>query len=288
MDSLYLGTCSWKYPSWDGLVYSSREPENYLSEYSKKYKSVEIDQWFWSLGKSGASLPRRETVIEYDSSTPHDFKFAVKCPNAITLTHFYAKKGEPLQSNPRFLDIEFFLKFIGTLDPLIPKIGLFIFQFEYLNKEKILNRGEFIEKLESFIKELPIGLLYAIEIRNPRWIDREWFDFLNRNNIAPILLQGYWMDDIAITLDKYKENLGNTICLRLHGEDREGMEERSGEDWSKIIRSKSNELSRIIPALLPLLEPGKKTFIYVNNHYEGSAPKTIEKIENLLRENHIE
>jgi uncharacterized protein YecE (DUF72 family) len=44
---IHLGSCSWKYPSWRGLVYSEK-PENYLYEYSRRYDCVEIDQWFYS------------------------------------------------------------------------------------------------------------------------------------------------------------------------------------------------------------------------------------------------
>ena len=137
MDNFYLGTCSWKYPSWEGLVYSSSEPGNFLAEYALRYNTVEVDQWFWSLGKTGVALPRLETVAEYDQSTPPGFRFTVKCPNALTLTHHHARKGEPLQSNGRFLDHDFFIRFLESLTALVPKIGLFIFQFEYLNKEKI-------------------------------------------------------------------------------------------------------------------------------------------------------
>ncbi|MBL8968545.1 MAG: DUF72 domain-containing protein, partial [Spirochaetaceae bacterium] len=97
MAQLRIGTCSWKYPSWAGLVYSSREPVNYLAEYAAKYDSVEVDQWFWSLGKRGVALPRRETVAEYDAATPPGFRFAVKCPDALTLSHFRGGKGAALQ-----------------------------------------------------------------------------------------------------------------------------------------------------------------------------------------------
>ena len=41
-----IGTCSWKYPSWKGILYSERVGKNYLSEYARHYDTVEIDQWF--------------------------------------------------------------------------------------------------------------------------------------------------------------------------------------------------------------------------------------------------
>lgn len=282
MDKLYLGTCSWKYPSWDGLVYSSREPDDFLAEYALRYNSVEVDQWFWSLGKSTAALPRQETVAEYEQATPPGFRFTLKCPNALTLTHHKARKGEALQQNERFLDPDFFLRFLESLTMLVPKIGLFIFQFEYLNKDKMSSKAQFMEELGSFLSRLPGDLPYAVEIRNPRWMDSAWFRLLQEQDTTPVLLQGYWMDDSAMLLDRHSASLTDTICIRLHGEDREGMEERTGSDWSQIIRPKDDELLRITGAVTKLLGAGKKAFINVNNHYEGSAPLTIQKIRRLL------
>lgn len=46
---LHIGTCSWKYASWRGLVYSDAPHPNYLAEYARHYDTVEVDQWFWSL-----------------------------------------------------------------------------------------------------------------------------------------------------------------------------------------------------------------------------------------------
>lgn len=278
----WIGTCSWKYPSWAGLVYSSPEPDNYLEEYARHYDSVEVDQWFWSLGKSGAALPRRETAREYDQSTPAGFRFTVKCPNAITLTHHHARTGQPLLPNPRFLDGQFFIRFIEALDSLVPKIGLFIFQFEYLNKAKMPTREGFLERLDRFLDSLPRDLPYAVEIRNPRWLDAGWFDCLRAHHAVPVLLQGYWMDDVAETIVRHAADLTAGYCIRLHGEDREGMEEQTKADWSRIIRPKDAELSRIIEALGTLPGSAARAFINVNNHYEGSAPLTIAKIRRLL------
>ena len=49
MAKIRIGTCSWKYDSWRGLVYRDQAKKNYLQEYSELYDTVEIDQWFWSL-----------------------------------------------------------------------------------------------------------------------------------------------------------------------------------------------------------------------------------------------
>ncbi|MBX2977104.1 MAG: DUF72 domain-containing protein, partial [Ignavibacteriaceae bacterium] len=73
---LRIGTCSWKYDSWKGLVYPETDKINHLEEYSKHYNSVEIDQWFWSLFDSGkAILPKTSVAANYAESVTDDFKF---------------------------------------------------------------------------------------------------------------------------------------------------------------------------------------------------------------------
>jgi len=107
-DFLKIGACSWKYESWQGLVYSQDKQQNYLKEYSKYFHTVEIDQWFWSLFKGNAViLPKAEVVREYAASVPPGFIFSIKVPNSITLTHQYNKqKNTPLVPNPYFLSTE--------------------------------------------------------------------------------------------------------------------------------------------------------------------------------------
>ena len=59
-------------------------------------------------------------------------------PNAITLTHFRPKsKTDPLVPNPHFLSMDLLHTFLDQLAPLKPHLGPMMFQFEYLNREKI-------------------------------------------------------------------------------------------------------------------------------------------------------
>lgn len=279
MNNVYLGSCSWKYPSWEGLVYSSRSPGNFLEEYSQKYQSVEIDQWFWSLGKASYGLPNRNLVAEYDAATSSDFRFTIKCPNTITSSLAYRGGTQP---NQWFLHPEVFKQFFDRIEPLAPKLGLLMFQFEYLNKDKMGSRKQFLDRLDTFFSTLPKGLPYAVEIRNPRWIDSSWFTFLQGQQVAPVLLQGYWMDDIIAILERYGDQLGDRACIRLHGDDRKGIEQVTGEDWSSVVTSKDDELSLLAPLIAKVVKEGTTLYINVNNHYEGSSPLTISKLERLL------
>jgi uncharacterized protein YecE (DUF72 family) len=189
-----IGTCSWKYDSWQGLLYPKKKPFNYLEEYSKHYNCVEVDQWFWSLfAGDKVVLPKSEVVQEYADSVPSDFTFSIKAPNSLTLTHHYKKKKTDLLApNPHFLSTELMFRFLEKLEPLSKKIGPIILQFEYLNKQKLPGGlPQFEEIFGRFVESLPTGFHYCLESRNPNYLNKRYFDFLNSQSLHHVFLQGY-------------------------------------------------------------------------------------------------
>ena len=279
-----IGTCSWKYDSWKGLIYSDNVGKDYLPEYSKHFNTVEIDQWFWSLfAEDKIVLPQPHVVKSYTESVPEDFKFTIKIPNSITLTHFYQKdKSKPLQPNPHFLSIELFNNFLKSLETMHAKIGILMFQFEYLNKQKMKSQGEFQSKFSEFIQQVDQQIPLAIDIRNPNYINKNYFDFLNLNNISAVLLQGYYMRPIFETYQTHTSQINKPTVIRLHGPDRSEIEKKSKGIWNQILESKDDEISKITKIIRDLDQKNLDVYVNVNNHYEGSAPRTIEKIKEQL------
>ena len=279
-----IGTCSWKYESWKGIIYPDKGRFNFLEEYSKHYNTVEVDQWFWSLfDPKKVNLPKDPDVKAYAKSVPEDFKFSIKIPNSITLTHLYNRdKKIPLKKNPHFFNPELAQSFLTTLKPMEEKLGPLMFQFEYLNKQKMSGLSEFIEQFEAFIQLIDSKYLYGVELRNPNYLKKPFFEFLNRNNLAMVFLQGYYMPPIVTVFKEFKEFIKDTVVIRLHGPDRSGIEEKTGGDWSKIVEPKEAELKDISEMVNYFKKKKVDTYINVNNHYEGSAPLTIKKIKKLL------
>jgi uncharacterized protein YecE (DUF72 family) len=281
---LKIGTCSWKYDSWQGLVYSQSKNINYLQEYSQYYSTVEVDQWFWSLfGGDTVVLPKLNVVKEYAASVPPGFVFSIKIPNSITLTHHYTKhKNSVLIANPYFLSNELMDRFLETLEPLGDHIGPLMFQFEYLNKSKMASLTHFTDIFDVFINGLPKMYQYSVEIRNPNYLKPEYFDFLNKNKLGHVFLQGYYMPSIFEIYEKFKDRLVSPVVIRLHGGDRKDIEERTNNNWNEIVDNKDDELLSLKKMVRDLQDRNHDIFINVNNHYEGSAPRTIKKIKALL------
>lgn len=280
-----IGTCSWQYDSWKGIVYQDKDKIDYLAEYSRQFTTVEIDQWFWSLfeGKDPI-LPKTSAVKSYANSVPDDFKFTIKIPNSLTLTHFYSSnKKEATKSNPYFLNIELFESFLQSIEPMRNKVGILMFQFEYLNKQKISGLTEFIDRLESFVECLDDRYIYGVELRNPNFLKKSLFEFLTRNKLAMIFLQGYFMPPVWQVFKEFKAYIKSPTVIRLHGPDRTGIEKKTGGIWNQIVEPKNDEIDKIAEMIFYLNTKQADIFANVNNHFEGSAPLTIEKLKAKLK-----
>ena len=288
---LRVSTCSWKYDYWKGLIYEAEKdykPYDYLRDYVKHYTTVEIAQWFWSLFPSGAKLPNIETVKIYSDSVPDDFLFTIKAPNSITLTHHYAKQSSRYkniadQPNPHFLKIDLLKRFLETLQAMGNKLGSVMFQFEYLNRQKITSLKVFIEKLSEFFYQAPKEFEYAVEIRNPNYLKETFFKFLKDMSISPILLEGYYMPAISKVTEELDISSNMPLIIRLMGPDRHKIEKLTGEKWDKIVAPKDESLNSVAHIVEQNIRQERQVIVNVNNHYEGCVVLTIERLVNILQ-----
>lgn len=279
--SLHIGTCSWKYPSWKGLVYSSEKPQNFLKEYAEKYSSVEIDQWFWSLfGPDKVVLPKETTVTEYAESVPPHFKFVIKAPNSISLTHLYKQfSGGKLIENSHFLSPDLYAQFLYSLKKLTPKIGAINLQFEYLNQAKMPSSADFLKRFLDFLSQVDTTIPLCVEIRNPNFLTSGYFQTLKDYHVGHTFCQGYYMPDIRTVYENYSEFFTGTHIIRLLGPDRSGIESQTSKQWNRIVAPKDTEIKGIAALIRRMVDQsGMDIYLNVNNHYEGSAPITIDRM----------
>jgi uncharacterized protein YecE (DUF72 family) len=270
---LHIGSCSWNYDSWVGLVYNQPELRSvdYLAEYAKRFRMVEVDSWFYK-------IPPLREVEEYAAAVDSGFQFIVKAPQDITLTH---KRGG-MEPNPAFLSPELFGHFCERLAPLRDQVGAVILEFEYLNRQKMPNQSAFIEKLRGFLDRVPRDIPIALEPRNGTYLDEAWFAFLAEAKVSHVFSEKQYMPPIADLAARYATLLRERVVIRLLGGDRKAIEEASGGRWDKIIDPKP-ALPRIAAMASDLAASGREVYLDVNNHYEGSAIETIERLKGYLR-----
>lgn len=289
--NIRIGTCSWKYDSWKGLIYDPKKnykPNDYLRDYAEHYNTVEIDQWFWSLFPTGAKLPNPETVKIYSESVLDDFLFTVKAPNSITLTHHYAKQSSQYKHiankpNEHFLNLDLLKIFMELLQPMGKKLGPIMFQFEYLKRKKMPSLEAFVDQLGEFFDHAPKGFDYAVEIRNPNYLKPAYFDFLVNADIIPVFIEGYYMSPISEVVDKLDVPSHNMLLIRLTGPDRQEIEKLTGKRWNRVVSPKDESLKSVAQIVGKHIEQKRRVVVNVNNHYEGCAVLTINRLIDLLR-----
>jgi uncharacterized protein YecE (DUF72 family) len=271
-----IGTCSWNYDSWVGLVYTrtQKRAAAYLPEYAEHFDTAEIDSWFYA-------IPDREAVLEYASSVPSSFRWTCKAPQQITLTHRRnGKRGEPLLVNPDFLSVGLFAEFLTAIEPLLPAIDVVMLEFEYLNKVKMPGGvSQFMEKLAAFLDHVPGTVPIAIEPRNNQYLTSEWFSFLAERGVAHVFSQKQYMPNIWDVYRQYATVVRRMprAVFRLLGGDRGEMEAATGRKWDRIVQPRDREKEIIAGVIADYIQDAY-AILNINNHYEGSAPVSIRSI----------
>lgn len=164
-----LGTMSWTFPGWRGIVYADNaRGERLAAEGLTAYAqhpllgAVEIDRSYYDPLSS-------ESFRALAQQVPERFRFLVKAHQVCTIQRFpqHARYGKKRgAANALFLDAPYATEaVIGPLrEGLGTKLGALLFQF---SPEEFGGPQTFAEHLQSFLAALPKGVTYAVELRNP-------------------------------------------------------------------------------------------------------------------------
>src|SRR5580704_1641007 len=122
------------------------KPADYLTYYATKFHTVEVDSTFYR-------TPSVATVNGWAQKVPDGFLLAAKVPQVITHEKVLIDCDDDLKY------------FVDTMSRMRLKLGPILFQFGYFNKKAFKTGEEFPARLEKFLKCLPNGPKYAVEIR---------------------------------------------------------------------------------------------------------------------------
>jgi uncharacterized protein YecE (DUF72 family) len=167
-DGVHLGTSSWAFPGWRGIVYEHAAVESLLArEGLAAYachpvlRAVGLDRTFY------APIPAHE-FARYAAQVPASFRFLVKAPAMVTDAWRRTEGGTPHTANERFLDADFATTHFvqPALEGLGERCGALVFQFPPLGREALRKPARTIGRLSAFLAALPPGPLYAVELRD--------------------------------------------------------------------------------------------------------------------------
>ncbi len=259
--NIRVGTSAFTAAGWENAFYpAGMKAADYLTYYATKFDTVEVDSTFYR-------TPSVATVNGWARKVPDGFLLAAKVPQLIT----HEKVLQDCDS-----DLKHFLE---TMDLMGAKLGPLLFQFGYFNKSAFPSGKEFLARLESFLKKLPKGYKFAVEIRNKQWLTAEFFDLLRAHKVAYALIDQAWMPRASEIFERFDPITADFTYIRLLG-DRKGIEQKT-KVWDKVIVDRSRELRSWVDVCERTTRRGVQTFVYVNNHYAGFAPATVESFRKL-------
>ncbi|MDI1344201.1 MAG: DUF72 domain-containing protein, partial [Pseudolabrys sp.] len=125
-----LGTSSWFFPGWRGLVYEGVHPQTALSRkglaaYAQipLLRTVSLDRTFY------APISAVE-YVRYANQVPDDFSFVVKAPALVCDAVMRDEEGRGKVPNPHFLDAAIAARefVVPCLEGLKDKAGPLVFQ----------------------------------------------------------------------------------------------------------------------------------------------------------------
>lgn len=261
--SIRIGTSAFTAAGWPGTFYPEGLPErDYLTYYATLFDTVEVDSTFYR-------IPALSTVKGWYAKTPPGFVFAAKIPQAIT-------HEKVLQDCDAELS-----EFLKVMDALGEKLGPLLFQFGYFNKKAFIGVNDFLARLNPFLKKLPMGYRFAVEIRNKNWLVPQFVESLRSHRVALTLIDQSWMPRPSQYFEKLDPITSDFTYVRWLG-DRKGIEEQT-KVWDKLIVDRRRELSEWAEILGKVHKRKIQIFAYANNHYAGYGPGTLEMFRELIR-----
>ena len=236
---IHIGTSGWHYDHWRGPFYpEDLAPGEFLKFYQEKFQTVEINNSFYR-------LPSEKALIDWRENVPPGFIFAVKGSRYIT----HMKK---------LLDPEKSLAPLMERVPLLEdRLGPILFQLP--------PRWHFnAERLRDFLTALPRGYRYALEFRDPSWLNHEACRLLREHRAA------FCMYEFAGRVSP-KEVTADFVYIRLHGPGGayQGRYQREPlAAWAADISAWSAQ--------------GKEVFCYFDNDEAGFAALNALELQEML------
>jgi uncharacterized protein YecE (DUF72 family) len=286
---VFIGTSSWKYPGWNGMLYTpsryeyrgkfaqTRFNRESLREYAEVFKTVCVDAAYYN-------FPSQQYLEGMVDQTPDDFMFGLKVTDAITIKKFpkLDRFGEQAgKQNENFLNAELFAKaFLQPCEPVRQAVGLLMFEFSRFWPTDYEHGRDFVADLDRFLGALPKGWPYGVEMRNKNWLQPEYFTCLARHGVTHVFNSWEAMqavgEQMAMPGSRTNPDLVAARFLLKPGRRyEEAVKAFEPYDKIKDENPEARAAGRALVAEGIAAGPKRRTFVFVNNRLEGNAIETI-------------
>lgn len=274
-----LGTSSWHFPGWRGIVWADAVAPGDLSRYGLAayaqhplLGAVGVDRSFY------APLTARQ-YASYARQVPDSFRFVVKAPSLLTSPWLHGDNGGRGSANERFLDAGYAIeRFVEPVcEGLGATAGALLFQFPPLGRMLTRSPERFIAQLHEFLERLPQGPRYAIEMRDDRIINRRFFASLKEAGARYCVSVHPRMPPVAAQAAAMSGFGPGPLFVRWNLQATYSYEEARARftPFDQLIDEDSATRESIARLCMATVAAGQECTIIANNKAEGSAPLTL-------------
>jgi uncharacterized protein YecE (DUF72 family) len=279
-ENLYLGTSSWSFPGWKGLVYDGDASQTVLARQGLSayaghplFRCVGIDRTFY------APLSAIEFAA-YREATPEDFRFAVKAHEALTRAYLRSSSGGgPGARNGFFLHADYAAnEVVGPcIEGLGEKAAVLIFQFPPQSTTALGGKVGFIDRLCRFLQALPRKVVCAVELRNPEMLTRHYVQALLDIGACHCFNVHPTMPPLETQLNQTGRVGFPALVIRwmLQRHRSYGVARDSYSPFNRLVEEDKPSRSVIRKMCLEAASAKQPAFVLVNNKAEGSAPLSV-------------
>jgi uncharacterized protein YecE (DUF72 family) len=277
-----LGTSSWTFPGWAGLVYASHASAQALARdglvaYARHplLRTVSLDRAFY----------RPLDATEYAAharQVPEGFRFVVKAPARICDAVLREPGGRGVQPNPLFLDAQAALDEVvrPAMEGLGARLGALVFQISPLPGEWLRRRSELLGRLDQLLAALPPGLLAAVEVRDATWLGADFAAVLRDRGATYCLGLHPRLPPIDDQLPMLRALWpGPLVCRwnlhRRHGAHGYEAAKSGYEPFDRLVDPDPDTRAVLANVASATAAAGHPVFITINNKAEGSAPCSV-------------
>ncbi len=287
-DLARLGTSSWTYSGWTGLVWDVDYSDAMLSKHGlvayaqhPLFRAVSLDRAFY---RPLSALQ----YARYAAQVGDDFRFTVKAPAMVTDATVRNETGRALQPNPVFLNAELAVQsFVQpALDGLGPKLGALVFEISPLPWPLQANMPELLERLGAMLHALPSLALQApdavvaVEVRDPGWLTSDFVTVLRSAKATYCLGLHAKMPPIEAQLPVLRALWpGPLVCRwnmhRKHGP--YGYEDAAKLylPYNRLVDEDPETRTTLARVINATVKAGYRAYVTVSNKAEGSAPLSV-------------
>ena len=271
---LRLGTSSWSFPGWEGLVYDrAAKSEELAKDGLRAYaehpllRTVGIDRTYYA-----PIAP--DVYARYAEAVPADFRFLAKAGQA--LVDPVTRSG---QDNPTFLDVGYALdRVVGPfVEGLGAKAGPLLLQFPPLDLRLLGGAGAFVERLHAFLRALPRGPHYAVELRTQAAFTPGYLDALADVGASHCFNGHPSMPPIAAQARQAMRAVGPGLVVRwMLARGRSYQQAREAyAPFDRLAEADPQTRGQIADLAGEALRAGRRVFVVVNNKAEGCSPLSV-------------